>query len=110
MSGPATRHILERAHKVFGQTEYARLAEISVAHLYNLRNGQEYRRQAQYSKQPGQRRCQSANGESRTRRGRPGFLCVDTVTQWEVIDCVSRISEAFLMPVLEAILPSSRSR
>ncbi|NDJ15084.1 MAG: hypothetical protein EBY17_28505 [Acidobacteriia bacterium] len=28
----------------------------------------------------------------------------DTVTQWEVIGCGSRISEAFLMPVLEARL------
>ena len=37
---------VERAHRAFGQTEYARLAEISVAHLYNLRNGKEYRRQA----------------------------------------------------------------
>jgi hypothetical protein len=29
---------------------------------------------------------------------------VDTVTQWQVVGCASKISEAFLMPVLEAIL------
>lgn len=29
---------------------------------------------------------------------------VDTVTQWQVIGCCSRISEAYLRPVLEAIL------
>ena len=29
---------------------------------------------------------------------------VDAVTQWQVVGCVSQISEAFLQPVLEAIL------
>lgn len=57
-------------------------------------------------------------------QGRPGFLrvdtvhqgdwdgakgvyhinAVDTVTQWQVVGCVSRISERYLLPVLEAIL------
>jgi hypothetical protein len=37
LSGPATRRILEREWRVFGKQPYARLAEISVAHLYNLR-------------------------------------------------------------------------
>jgi hypothetical protein len=39
VSGPATRQILEREWQVFGQAAYARLAEISVGHLYNLRIG-----------------------------------------------------------------------
>ena len=115
---------VERAHGAFGQTEYARLAEISVAHLYNLRNGKEYRRQA--AAFDATRPTAVSIGERRkpAPQGRPGFLrvdtvhqgdwdgakgvyhinAVDTVTQWEVIGCVSRISEAFLMPVLEAIL------
>jgi transposase InsO family protein len=29
---------------------------------------------------------------------------VDTVTQWQVVGCVERISEHFLLPVLEAVL------
>ena len=29
---------------------------------------------------------------------------VDTVTQWQVVGCVSKISEAYLIPVLEAML------
>src|ERR1039458_8905443 len=57
-------------------------------------------------------------------QGRPGFLrvdtvhqgdwdgakgvyhinAVDTVTQWQIVGCTSRISEQFLIPVLEAIL------
>ncbi len=37
LSGPATRRILEREFEVYKRPEYARLAAISVAHLYNLR-------------------------------------------------------------------------
>jgi len=43
LSGPAARRILEREHELYGRPEYARLAEISVAHLYNLRHSQRYR-------------------------------------------------------------------
>jgi len=43
LSGPATRRILEREHQLYGKQEYARLAAISVAHLYNLRRSQRYR-------------------------------------------------------------------
>src|SRR5437899_4379152 len=37
LSGPATRVLLARACHLFGEARYARLATISVAHLYNLR-------------------------------------------------------------------------
>src|ERR1039458_7963630 len=46
LSGPATRRILQREWQVFGQRQYARLAEISVAHLYNLRGSAGYRQRA----------------------------------------------------------------
>ena len=36
LSGLATRHLMQRALAVFGDTRYTRLASISVAHLYNL--------------------------------------------------------------------------
>ena len=124
LSGPATRHILGREHARFGKAEYARLAGISIGHLYNLRASAGYRkRMAVYeSTRPvavsiAERRCPQP-------RGRPGFLRVDTVhqgdwdgakgvyhinavdaeTQWQVVGCVSRISEAYLQPVLEAML------
>src|SRR6266498_2545321 len=35
LSGPATVHILKREYELFGKADHARLAEISVAHLYN---------------------------------------------------------------------------
>jgi hypothetical protein len=46
LSGPATCCILRREYERFGKPEYARLAQISVSHLYNLRNGTLYRKHA----------------------------------------------------------------
>jgi len=45
LSGPATRRILQRAYERFGEKPYKRLAQISVAHLYNLRATARYRNQ-----------------------------------------------------------------
>lgn len=124
LGGPATRHILEREHKVFGKLEYVRLAGISVSHLYNLRGSPRYRNQA--ADFTVTRPSAITIGERRRPdpMGKPGFLrvdtvhqgdwdgakgvyhinAVDTVTQWQVVGCASKISEQFLMPVLEAIL------
>ncbi len=124
LSGPATRCILGREYNQFGNAEYARLSEISVAHLYNLRNSVYYRKRVSVFE--GTRANVVTIGERRKPdpRGQPGFLRVDTVhqgdwdgakgvyhinavdevTQWQVVGCVSRISEQYLIPVLEAIL------
>jgi transposase InsO family protein len=124
LSGPATRHILEREYARFGKAEYARLAKISIGHLYNLRGSAAYRKRlAVYeSTRPtvvtiGERRRPEPRGQAGYLRvdtvhqgdwdGAKGVYhinAVDAVTQWQVVGCVSRISEAFLQPVLEAIL------
>lgn len=44
LSGPATRKLAERACYLFADARYQRLAEISVAHLYNLRRAAGYQR------------------------------------------------------------------
>lgn len=124
LSGPATRCILQRAYAEFGQAAYVRLAGISVGHLYNLRNSVRYRKQAADFRLT--RPSAVSIGERRKPdpHGRPGFLrvdtvhqgdwdgakgvyhinAVDTVTQWQVVGCAGKISEAYLLPVLEAIL------
>ncbi len=124
LSGPATRHILRREYERFGKKEFARLAGISSAHLYNLRRSPRYRKVAAVFKPT--RPSPVSIGERRRPdpQGRPGYLRVDTVhqgdwdgvkgvyhinavdavTQWQVVGCASRISEQFLMPVLEAML------
>ena len=124
LSGPATRHILEREHGEYGQAAYQRLAAISVAHLYRLRNSEDYRkRNASY--QP-TRPIPIPIGERRKPQpqGAPGFLRIDTVhqgdqdgrkglfhinavdqvTQWEIVAATPQISEFWLLPVLEALL------
>ncbi len=124
LSGPATRRILRREYEQFGDQRYQRLANISVSHLYNLRASARYRNQAAVFEPT--RPSGIAIGDRRRPdpRCRPGYLRVDTVhqgdrdgakgvyhinavdavTQWQVVGCASRISEAYLMPVLEAVL------
>lgn len=124
LSGPATRKLAERAFTVFADPAYERLTTISVAHLYNLRRSAGYRRQRGHVEPT--RPTQVAIGQRRRPQpnGQPGFLrvdsvhqgdfdgakgiylinLVDAVTQFEVVCAVSRISEAFLIPVLHAAL------
>jgi transposase InsO family protein len=124
LSGPATQKILYREYHDYGDGRYERLAAISVAHIYNLRKSRAYRqRRVHYEKT---RPVQVSIGERRRPdpQGRPGYLRVDTVhqgdsdgvkgvyhinavdevTQWQVVGATAQISEAFLMPVLEAML------
>jgi len=128
LSGPATRAILKREFEVYGKAEFERLAEISNGHLYNLRRSQRYReRRLNYTKT---RPTTVSIGERRKPdpRGEPGYLRLDTVhqgdsggpgqgakgvyhinavdelTQWQVVAATARISEAYLLPVLEAML------
>lgn len=124
LSGPATKRILQREHEQFGKQEYARLAQISVAHLYNLRRGVSYRKQSgEFERTRPNATLIGARRKPET-GNRPGFLrvdtvhqgdwdgakgvyhinAVDTVTQWQVVGCVSKISEQYLVPVLAAIL------
>jgi transposase InsO family protein len=124
LSGPATQKILQREWHEFHDQRYERLARLSVAQLYRLRKGRTYR-QRRIAYQP-TRPTQVAIGERRRPdpQGRPGYLRVDTVhqgdwdgskglyhlnavdevTQWQVVGATPQISEAWLMPVLEAML------
>jgi hypothetical protein len=124
LSGPATRRILEREHQEYGQAAYQRLAGISVAQLYRLRNTEPYRKR-NTSYQP-TRPTPIPIGERRKPQpeGKPGYLRVDTVhqgdqdgrkgiyhinavdevTQWEIVAATPQISEFWLLPVLAAML------
>lgn len=126
LSGPATKKLFERGYNVFEDTRYERLAGISVAHIYNLRKRNVYcEKRRHFTKTQrsvfaiGERRKPNPNGE-------PGYLRIDTVhqgdrdkekgvyyinavdevTQMEVICAVEKISENYLIPVLEQIIES----
>jgi len=124
LSGPATRKLCERAYQVYGDARFERLATISHGHLYNLRHSTTYQRvRGPFDKT---RPVKVSIGERRKPRpnGRPGFLRVDSVhqgdqdatkglyhinlvdevTQFQFVGTVERISERFLLPVLEALL------
>jgi IS30 family transposase len=124
LSGPATQRILEREYSEYGQAAFERLAGISVAQIYRFRKTATYRKE-NTTYQP-TRPVRVSIGERRRPdpKGRPGYLRVDTVhqgdqnrhkglyhinavdqkTQWQVVGAVPHISEAFFIPVLEAML------
>ncbi len=124
LSGPATRKLCERAFKIFGDSRYQRLAQISNGHLYNLRHSKPYQRVRTVRDKT--RPVRIAIGERRkpTPNNRPGYLRVDSVhqgdfdgikgiylinavdqiTQFEVVCAVEKISERFLVPVLESLI------
>jgi transposase InsO family protein len=124
LSGPATQKILYREFYDYGDKRYDRLATISAPHIYNLRKSRLYREQKIcYQKT---RPVKVGIGERRQPdpQGRPGYLRIDTVhqgdlegvkgvyhvnavdevTQWQVVGATAHISEAWLMPVLAAML------
>ena len=124
LSGPATRCILQREWQTFGRQKFQRLAGLSVSHLYNLRRSAAYRRQCAEFDSTKPTAISIAERRRPDPRGRPGFLrvdsvhqgdwegakgvyhinSVDAVTQWEIVGCTPKISEFYLLPVLEAML------
>jgi transposase InsO family protein/predicted DNA-binding transcriptional regulator AlpA len=124
LSGPATRRILEREYTDYGQAAYRRLAGISVAHLYRLRNTEAYRkrntsyqptrptpipigerRKPQPQGKPGYLRLDTVHqGDQDGNKGLYHIYAVDQVTQWEIVAATPQISELWLLPVLEAML------
>ncbi len=122
LSGPATRHILKREFEVYGKPEFERLARLSNGHLYNLRKNPRYglrtyektrptavqigeRRKPEPNAQPGFLRIDTVHqGDSPEGKGIYHINAVDEVTQWQVVLATPRISEAWLMPLLDSIL------
>jgi len=124
LSGPATRKLCERAFLVFGDTRFERLAHISNGHLYNLRHSTGYQRRRRHIDKTRPSPVRIGERRKPFPEGRPGFLRVDSVhqgdldgikglyhinavdeaTQMQVIVCVERISERYLLPALEQML------
>jgi hypothetical protein len=120
LSGPATRVLLARACHLFGDTRYARLATISVAHLYNLRAKPIYQQRRVHFSKTQTRPSSIGVRRAPAPEGRPGFIRIDTVhqgdldgrkglyhinavdiiTQWQLVATCERISEAYLLPVI----------
>ncbi len=126
LSGPATAHVLRRAFAVYADTRFERLAELSPSHLYNLRASSTYQRQRVLRTKTRASANPIGTRKAPAPEGRAGFIridsvhqgdldgvkgvyyinAVDCVTQWQVVVCCERLSEAYLMPVLEQLLRS----
>jgi len=124
LSGPATKRVMERECEVYGHAEFRNISGISIAHLYNLRRSNIYRgiarrftrtkpvvsRIGERSKpdpkgQPGHIRIDTVHqGDLNGQKGVYHINAVDEITQWEIVASVERISEAYLIPVLENML------
>lgn len=124
LSGPATKRLFERAYEIFRDVRFEKLKDISVSHIYNLRGKRQYRSGAltinptpTIKRNIGERRKPNSDGK-------PGYLRVDSVhqgdldhekgvyhinlvdaeLQWEIVGCVEKISEYYLLPLLEDVL------
>lgn len=126
LSGQGTKEILRREFEVFGNKAYETISQISVSHIYNLRN---HNRQYNSSEAKSFTRTQAVERNIGIRRkpkpeGKPGYLRIDTVhqgdsrgvkgmyhinivdevTQYEMIASIEKISEQYLRPVIEELL------
>jgi hypothetical protein len=122
LSGPATKKILEREYEVYGHLEYANIARISIAQIYNLRHSPHYsgrryvhtkpvvskvgeRVKPQSHGQPGLIRIDTVHqGDREGHKGVYHINVVDEVTQWEIVVSVERITEKHLAANLERFL------
>jgi transposase InsO family protein len=124
LSGPATKKLCERAFRVFGDRRYERLATISNGHLYNLRQSKPYQRQRVAVSKTRPTTVNIGDRRKPRPQGQPGYLRVDSVhqgdldgikglylinaidevSQFQFVAAVERISERFLLPLLERLI------
>jgi len=124
LSGPATKEILVREYGIFHKKEYENIKDISVSHLYNLRSTRQYISHSLTIQKTNAIKVLIGQRMKPDNHGMPGFLRVDTVhqgdldkekgvyhinivdevTQWEIIGCVEKISELYLLPLLADLL------
>lgn len=124
LSGPATKRIFEREHETFGKEDYVRLKDISVSHLYCLRGRRQYESAALTYTKTQATQVSIGVRKKPDPEGRPGFIRVDSVhqgdldgekgvyhinlvdevTQWEIVGATEKISESYLLPVLEDLM------
>jgi hypothetical protein len=122
LSGPATKKILEREYKVYGNAVFENICHISVAQIYNLRRSKRYggkrfiptrpviikigeRTKPQPQGQPGYIRIDTVHqGDQEGHKGVYHINAVDEVTQWEVVVSTEKIAETYLETALENLL------
>lgn len=129
LSGKATKRLFQRMYEIFKDLRFENLKNISISHIYNLRQTRQYRSKAKIFKPTPTIKSSIGVRRKPNPEGKPGYLRVDSVhqgdlnlgygqylkgvyhinlvdevTQWEIVGCVEGISEKFLAPLLEECL------
>lgn len=120
-NGHATKENLAREFNIYGNNTFKHISEISVSHIYNLRNQSKVyergsltytktmkvstnigeRKKPQNYGIPGHLRVDSVHqGDKDGEKGVYFINIIDEVTQWEFVACVQAISEFYLYPIL----------
>lgn len=124
-NGFMVKKLCERAFHEFNETAYERLSSISVSHIYNLRKSSGYKKiRLHYEKTKSPKGVHIGERRKPYADGKPGYIRIDTVhqgdydgkkgvyhinavdefTQFEIVATVEKISEAYLLPVLQILL------
>lgn len=123
-SGAVIKKLCERAYTLFSQQEYKQLATISVSHIYNIRHSNAYQKRRRHFKKTWSRQINIGERRKPKPDGKAGYIRIDTVhqgdqdgvkgvyhinavdevTQYEIILSCCKISELYLLPILEEIL------
>lgn len=123
LNGIATRVILRKEYEKFHKEEYKRISQISVAHIYNLRQTKKYsyetltftqtqagkrdigvRKKPEPNGKPGYIRVDSVHqGDKQKEKGVYYINSVDEITQWQIVLCTEKISEEYLKPIIEML-------
>lgn len=122
INGVATISIMKTECEL-GDTRYERLRNISVAHLYRLRNARRYRERSTTYEKTKSVHISIGERKKPEPEGKPGFLrtdsvhqgdcngekgvyhinSVDEVTQWQVPIAVEDLKEACIEPALDSV-------
>ena len=126
-NGAALKKTLERMVSVYQKEEYQNIANISVSHIYNLKKKVPYLRSVSFYRKTRKGKGRTIGQRCKPKpEGKPGYLRVDTmhqgdqegqkgvyhintvdeITQWELIGATAKITEEYLLPLLERIIAS----
>lgn len=121
-NGNSLKESLEREYSIFKNEKFKLISQISVSHIYNIRNNSlQYQSQTMHYTKTNSVSTPIGERKKPDNQGKPGYLRVDSVhqgdfervkgvyhinlvdevTQWEIVCCVPVISEKYLIPALE---------
>jgi transposase InsO family protein len=126
-NGASLKKTLKRMAREYGKDEYLNISHISVSHIYNLKKKVSYLRGFASYQKTNKGKAKAIGQRCKPKpEGKPGYLRVDTIhqgdrerqkgvyhintvdelTQWEVIGAAEKISDEYLLPLLEKIIAS----